>query len=85
MSCWSGHMPHMSEDQLRQACHAYYRAAYRSAWDRAWQSPMNPLRETAQHETPEAEEPSRARRTSLEEAHPGDKAGAIDAEFVRVR
>lgn len=84
MSCWGGHMPHMSEDQLRQACHAYYRAAYHSAFASAFSSPMNPLRD-ANQEPPVQQESSRARRTSLEEARPGDKAGAIDAEFVRVR
>jgi hypothetical protein len=84
MSCWSGHMPRMNEDQLRQACHAYYRAAYHSAWDQAWQSPMNPLKDAIEEPSVNAD-PSRARSTSLEEARPGDKAGAIDAEFVRVR
>lgn len=84
MTCWNGHVPHMSEDQLRQACQAYYRAAYHNAWDGAWSSPMNPLRD-APREPPVKPDHARARSTSLEEARPGDKAGAIDAEFVRVR
>jgi hypothetical protein len=93
MSCWSGHMPRMNEDQLRQASEAYYRAAYNRAWTHAWQSPMNPfsyqpeqqVHWQADQEPPVQQEASRARSTSLEEARPGDKTGAIDVAFVRVR
>lgn len=82
MTCWSGHMPRMTEEQIAQATRAYYTAAYRRAWTHAWQSPVNPLRDEAP-ETPENREPRRT--TSLEPARTGDKVGAIDVECVRVR
>ena len=95
MTCWSGHVPHMNEEQLSQATRAYYRAAMNRAWTHAWQSPVNPFTTsqtinldwaTAHNEPPVSAEPSaRARQTSLEEARQSDKVDAIDVAFVRVR
>lgn len=96
MTCWHGHIPGMSEAQLAQACEAYYRAAYNRAWAHAWQSPMNPYSYQPEQqvtwgagtETPERDEPhtrARVKTSSLETARVGDKTGAIDVEFVRVR
>lgn len=82
MSCWNGHMPHMTEAQLRQAIEAYTRAQYAANWTHAWQSPLNPLGADRQ-EPPVQSQPRRT--TSLPEATAGDKAGAIEVEFVRVR
>lgn len=77
-------MPFMSDEQIAQATDAYIRAQYAAQWGRAWGSPMNPLG-AVNEEPPVKQEPSRARKTSLEEARPGDKTGAIDVAFVRVR
>lgn len=82
MTCWNGHMPHMTEEQIAQATRAYYAAAYSMGWTRAWQSPVNPLRD-AHNEPPVSAEPRRT--TSLEPARTGDKVGAIDVAFTRVR
>jgi len=81
MTCWSGHIPRMNNDQMRQAVQAYY-AAYDRAWTQAWQSPVNPLRDVKK-EPPVVKEPQRT--TSLPEASASDKAGAIDVVFTRVR
>lgn len=83
MTCWNGHLPHMNNDQLHQAMHAYYRAAFTQAWDgrmrQQWWVPTGA-------ERPEpAVEPEPRRSTSLPEARAVDKAGAIEVEFVRVR
>jgi hypothetical protein len=91
MTCWHGHIPRMSEAQLAQACEAYYRAAYHREWERAWQSPLNPFSSQPEQrvewdapvEPPVTSKPRRT--TSLKPASTGDKAGAIDVEFVRVR
>jgi len=80
MTCWNGHMPHMNNDQMHQAVHAYY-AAYERSWRQAWQSPVNPLRDVGD-ESPERQEPRRT--TSLPEAKAGDKVDAIDVEYVQV-
>ena len=81
MTCWNGHLPHMTDDQVHQAVHTYME--FDLQWQHAWQSPMNPLRD-------EPAEPSRLNRQvpkkqRLGPASTGDKAGAIDVEFVRVR
>jgi hypothetical protein len=82
MTCWNGHMPHMTDDQLHQAVHAYTRAQYAANWHQAWASPMNPLRD-AHNEPPVSAEPRKT--TSLETARQGDKVDAIDVAFTRVR
>ena len=83
MSCWNGHVPHMTDAQINQAIHAYYQAEYARQFSRAWGSPLNPLREAEPSELPEHPKPHRT--TSLAEARPADRVGAIDVEYVRVR
>lgn len=82
MTCWNGHLPHMTDDQVHQAVHAYMMEFDRQ-WQRAWQSPMNPLRDEPAEPRKQAPRPRKA--TSLQPARTGDKLEAIDVEFVRVR
>jgi hypothetical protein len=80
MTCWNGHVPHMTDDQVHQAVHAYM-SQMNCNWQYAWQSPLNPLRD-------EPAEPRRRHAPTqprLPEAKQGDKVDAIDVEFVRVR
>jgi hypothetical protein len=85
MTCWNGHVPRMNNDQMHQAVHAYF-AAYQSQVAQRLdesiflqgQPPWTGGREPPEH--------SQSRRTtSLAEARPADRVGAIDVEYVRVR
>lgn len=77
MTCWNGHMPQMSDDQMAQAIHAYMHA-FEARWrEQPWAPPME---EPSRKSSPKAKS-----RTSLPEAREVDKAGAIEVEFVRVR
>lgn len=84
MTCWNGHRPDITREQLRQAIYTYYQAASRHGWP---QSPSGPAAQASRE--PDAEEwehpPQHARRTSLPEARAQDKVGAITVEFVRLR
>lgn len=82
MSCEYGHVPHMTDDQLAQAVHAYERAAYSQAFGTRMQQ-QGWVPGAGDQELPARDKPRRT--TSLAEAHPGDKVGAIDVEYVRVR
>ena len=76
-------MPPMNDAQMQQAIVAYYYAQ----WDRAWRSPMNPLRDD-DPAPPVDKKPRRQERLKtqrLEPARTGDKADTIDVEFVRLR
>lgn len=76
MTCWHGHVPHMNDDQMAQAVHAYLHA-FEARWQ---QQPWAPRLE------PEKERPpSRQSRPALPQATAADKLEAIDVEFVRVR
>lgn len=83
MSCWTGHVPGMSDAQLAQALEAYYRAAYSQAWEQRWhQQPWAPA-DAAHVESPVYREPRRT--TSLAPARAEDKVQALDVEFARLR
>jgi len=92
MSCWNGHVPHMSEAQIAQATEAYFKAEYARNYAKAWSSPGNPFTTSQtinlEWRTEPTEPPAskqHRRTTSLAEAQASDKAGAIDVEYVRVR
>jgi hypothetical protein len=85
MTCWNGHMPHMNNAQMHQAVHAYF-AAYQSQVAQRLDESIFLQHQApwaAATETPAEQKPKRT--TSLAEARPGDKVGAIDVAYVRVR
>ena len=86
MSCWGGQMPHMTDEQMRQAIEAYY-GMYKAGFTARWQvSPWTPPLDPCHLERPRtASSPKSQSRARLETARAVDKAGAIDVEFVRVR
>lgn len=85
MTCWNGHLPHMTDAQLRQATEAYAQASaafhhsFQARMQSQWWAPTGAIHE----EPPVATKPRRT--TSLAPARAGDKLGAIDVEYVRVR